>query len=322
MARRIDLTGAGGLRLAAWEFAEPPKPAGQAGSQGRADGSSSGPAPLTASVAASGPGPRGEPEEEPSQGPGVLLLHGLLGRASHWAQTARGLSGRCRAVALDQRGHGLSDHPEGPAGLTPEAFVADAEAALEQLGLGPAVVVGHGMGAMIGWRLAVARPDLVRGLVLAEMRAAAVGAAMHREWEDWLAAWPTPFATLGEVRKWFSRDPWVERPSEARAGYFAEVMTHAPDGWRPVFDPEQMRLARRGWAFDAHWEELAQVPCPALVVRGVDGQLGRAEAHEMVRVLPRGEYAEIPDAGHLLHHDQPDAWQDLLTRFLQGVLTP
>jgi pimeloyl-ACP methyl ester carboxylesterase len=307
MARRIDVTGAGGLRLAAWEFADPPKPAGRAGSQGPAD---------------EGAAPGDEPAGGPAQGPGVLLLHGLLGRASHWAKTARALSGSCRAVALDQRGHGLSQHPAGPAGLTPEAYLADAEAALEQLGLGPAVVVGHGMGALVAWRLAAKRPDLVRGLVLAEMRASALGAAWQREWEDWLAAWPTPFATLEEVREWFARDPWVERPSKARGAYFAEVMSHAPDGWRPVFDPEQMRQARRGWAFDAHWEELAQVPCPALVVRGVDGLLGRAEAHEMVRVLPRGEYAEIPDAGHLLHHDQPEVWQEVLTRFLQGVLTP
>ncbi|MET8574352.1 alpha/beta hydrolase [Streptomyces sp. NPDC005012] len=319
MARRIDLTGAGGLRLAAWEFADPPKPAGQAGSPGPDDGGAESPWP----GGGAGPERGGEPGVGPTaKGPGVLLLHGLLGRASHWAETARGLAGDCRAVALDQRGHGLSEHPAGTAGLTPEAFVADAAAALEQLSLGPAVVVGHGMGALVGWRLAAERPDLVRGLVLAEMKASALGAALQREWEDWLAAWPTPFATLEDVREWFSRDPWVERPSRARASYYAEVMTQAPDGWRPVFDPEQMRQVRRGWAFDAHWEELAQVPCPTLVVRGVDGHLGRAEAHEMVRVLPRGEYAEIPDAGHLLHHDQPTAWREVLTPFLQGVLTP
>ena len=59
--------------------------------------------------------------------------------------------------------------------------------------------------------------------------------------------------------------------------------------------------------YDAHWEELAQVRCPALVVRGLDGELGRAEAQEMVRVLPRGQYAEVADAGHLVHYDQPAA---------------
>jgi pimeloyl-ACP methyl ester carboxylesterase len=284
MARRIDVTGAGGVRLAAWEFADPPK-TGEAG-----------------------------------QAPGVLLLHGLMGRASHWAGTARWLAERRRAVALDQRGHGQSDKPElGP--FDREAYVLDAEAALESLGLGPAVVVGHSMGALTAWQLAARRPDLVSGLVICDMRASALGAASQREWEDWFRAWPVPFATLGDVRKWFGEDdPWVERPNPARGEFYAEVMTEREDGWRPVFSRRQMLAARATWVRDAHWDELAAVECPALVVRGLDGELGRAEAQEMVRVLPRGTYAEVPDAGHLIHYDQPTAWRQILEPFLTTAL--
>jgi pimeloyl-ACP methyl ester carboxylesterase len=73
--------------------------------------------------------------------------------------------------------------------------------------------------------------------------------------------------------------------------------------------------------YDAHWEELAQVRCPALVVRGLDGELGRAESQEMVRVLPYGQYAEVADAGHLVHYDQPEAWRAAIEPFLDSVLT-
>lgn len=181
MVRRIDVTGAGGVRLAAWEFAEQPK---------------------------------GRPEADGA--PGVLLLHGLMGRASHWASTARWLAEKHRAVAIDQRGHGRSDKPaEGP--FTREVYVADAEAAVEQLGLGPVTLIGHSMGALTAWQLAAKRPDLVRALVICDMRASALGAASQREWEDWFKAWPVPFATLADVRKWFGEDdPWVERPSPSR----------------------------------------------------------------------------------------------------------
>jgi pimeloyl-ACP methyl ester carboxylesterase len=41
---------------------------------------------------------------------------------------------------------------------------------------------------------------------------------------------------------------------------------------------------------------------------------------EMVRVLPRGEYGEIPDAGHLVHYDDPAAWRAATEPFLNGVL--
>ncbi|MFI1165858.1 alpha/beta fold hydrolase [Streptomyces sp. NPDC020801] len=331
MARRIDVTGAGGVRLAAWEFGDPPKtdpagfgtsdPAGAADPAGRpfvpAQSGPRGPDGPRAPHAP--PGPMAGPGPERTSG--VLLLHGLMGRASHWASTARWLSERHRAVALDQRGHGRSEKPP-QAAYTREAYVEDAEAALDQLGLAPAVVIGHAMGALTAWQLAARRPDLVRGVIICDMRASALGATSQREWEDWFKAWPVPFATLADVRKWFGEDdPWVERPNPVRGEFYAEVMHEAADGWRPVFEPQQMLTSRETWVYDAHWEELAQVRCPALVVRGLDGELGRAEAQEMVRVLPRGQYAEVADAGHLVHYDQPEAWRAAIEPFLDAVLT-
>jgi pimeloyl-ACP methyl ester carboxylesterase len=245
-----------------------------------------------------------------------------MGRASHWASTARWLSERHRAVALDQRGHGRSDKPaDGP--YTREAYVADAEAAIEQLGLAPVTLVGHAMGALTAWQLAAKRPDLVQALVICDMRASALGAATQREWEAWFRSWPVPFATLADVRKWFGEDdPRVERPNPARGEFFAEIMAERADGWRPVFSRRQMLVSRATWVHDAHWEELAQVRCPTLVVRGLDGELGRAEAQEMVRVLPRGQYGEVSEAGHLVHYDCPSGWRTAIEPFLDGVLTP
>lgn len=286
MVRRIDLTGAGGVRLAAWEYSDPPKSGG-----GRATG-----------------------------GPGVLLLHGLMGRAAHWAETARWLSTRHRAVALDQRGHGRSGKPAGGP-YDRAAYVDDVETAVEQLGLAPAVLIGHSMGALTAWQLAARRPDLVRALVVSDMRASAIGTTSQDEWSEWFGSWPVPFATLADVRKWFGEDdPRLERPNPARGEFFTEVMAERSDGWRPVFSRRQMLKARETWVYDAHWEELGLVECPTLVVRGLDGWLGRAEAQEMVRVLARGQYAEVADAGHLVHYDQPDGWRRVVEPFLASVL--
>ncbi|GAA2639447.1 alpha/beta hydrolase [Streptomyces axinellae] len=301
MVRRINVTGGDGTRLAAWEFADPPKGAPESGE--------SRPAARTAAE-----------EEQDRKAPGVLLLHGLMGRASHWADTARWLSGRYRAIALDQRGHGRSDKPgDGP--FDRDAFVADAEAAIEQLDLAPVALVGHAMGALTAWQLAAKRPDLVQALVISDMRASALGEQSQREWEEWFKSWPVPFATLGDVRKWFGEDdPRLERSRLSRGEFFAEVMAERADGWRPVFSPRQMLRARETWVYDAHWDELAQVRCPTLVVRGIDGALGRAEAQEMVRVLPRGIYAEVPEAGHLIHYDRPEDWRRVVEPFLQAAL--
>ncbi|MEV0278105.1 alpha/beta hydrolase [Streptomyces sp. NPDC050610] len=286
MARRIDVTGAGGVRLAAWEFADPPKAAGRNGEGGRSS---------------------------------VLLLHGLMGRASHWAESARWLATRYRAVALDQRGHGRSEKPA-DGSYTRDAYVSDVEAAVEQLGLAPVVLIGHSMGALTAWQFAARRPDLVRALVISDMRASALGPASQKEWVAWFASWPVPFATLADVRKWFGEgDPTLERPKPARGDFYAEVMAERADGWRPVFSRRQMLVSRATWIRDAHWDELALVQCPTLVVRGLDGELGRAEAQEMVRVLPRGQYAEVPDAGHLVHYDRPEGWRQAVDPFLAAV---
>jgi pimeloyl-ACP methyl ester carboxylesterase len=281
MIERHDVTGAGGVRLAAWEHG-----------------------PVAGAERAAGR-------------PGALLLHGLLGRASHWTYAARRLAPYRRAVALDQRGHGCSDKPPGP--YTPQAYAADAVAAVEQLGLGPVVLVGHSMGALTAWQVAAARPDLVAAVVLCDMRASALGEAGQREWADWLAGWPVPFATLGDARRWFAvEDPWADPPDPARGDFFAETMEQRQDGWYPLHASEHVLASRESWIRDAHWDELARVNCPALVVRGPAGELGRAEAQEMVRVLPDGHYAEIADSGHLVPWEQPEAFCATVESFLSG----
>ncbi|GAB2577364.1 alpha/beta hydrolase [Streptomyces capparidis] len=279
MARRIDVTGADGVRLAAWEFC--------------------------------GPG-----EDEEDGRPAVLLLHGLMGRGATWARnTVPWLVPRFRTVALDQRGHGRSDKPAGP--YDRAAYLADAEAAVEQLGLAPVVLIGHSMGALTAWQLAARRPDLVRAVVCCDMRASALGEGSQREWREWFASWPLPFDSLAAVRGWFAEHgPELEGVRSARGEYFTELMEEHDDGWRPGFSVDHMLRTREAYAYEAHWDELARVHCPSLVVRGTDGMLGRAEAHEMVRVLAAGRYAEVQDAGHLVHWDNPDGWRQVVEPYL------
>ena len=94
--------------------------------------------------------------------PTVLLLHGVFMDHTLWDHVLE-LRSDVRAVALDMPGHGTSD----PAGLTSLDAAMDAvTSTVTAMDALPVVIVGHSWGGMVGLRLAAARPDLVRGLVL------------------------------------------------------------------------------------------------------------------------------------------------------------
>jgi pimeloyl-ACP methyl ester carboxylesterase len=77
---------------------------------------------------------------------------------------AEQLAGRRPLFALDLRGRGDSDKPEGPYGMAQHA--RDVAVAMETLAFGPSVVVGHSMGAFVATALAAQNPELVSGIIM------------------------------------------------------------------------------------------------------------------------------------------------------------
>lgn len=94
----------------------------------------------------------------------LLLLHGrgeaTPARAPGFAEPWPGA-----ILGLDFTGHGMSTIPRG-GGYTAELLMADADAALAHLG--PATLLGRGLGAYVALLLAGARPALVRGAILCD----------------------------------------------------------------------------------------------------------------------------------------------------------
>lgn len=115
-------------------------------------------------------GPGADEASSPERGdPGVLLIHGLSNTAWSWAPVARRLCRIRRTIALDLRGHGLSDAPTH--GYDPETLAEDGIAVAEGAGLlerGPVVVAGHGFGAIVAAWTAAALGERCAGLVLVD----------------------------------------------------------------------------------------------------------------------------------------------------------
>ena len=100
----------------------------------------------------------------PGRGAPVVALHGLTATYVNFIGIAERLAGRRPLFAVDLRGRGDSDKPEGPYGMAQHA--RDVAEAMRAMGLKKSVIVGHSMGAFVATTLAAQEPTLVSGLVL------------------------------------------------------------------------------------------------------------------------------------------------------------
>lgn len=248
-------------------------------------------------------------------GPPVLLLHGLAGYAGEWAETAGWLTGRSRVVALDARGHGGSERF--PADVSRAAHVADAAFAVERLRLGPVVVVGQSLGGLAALLLAAGRPDLVRGLVLADAGPAGGGDAEANEANvaelgRSLRRWPVPFASREAAVEFFG-GPSLN--AEAWVG----GLEHRDGGWWPRFDVEVMLHTLREADSRSYWEAWKRISCPTLLVRAGGGGISSADAQAMAERARHAKLVELEDAKHDLHLDRPVEWREAVSEFLDSL---
>ena len=163
------------------------------------------------------------------EGPGVLLLHGLAGTAREWDETAAWLTEAHRVVALDQRGHGRSERR--PGDVTPAAFVADALAAVESLGLAPSILVGQSLGGLIAFLAASERPDLVSALIVVEATPTREGPEVAEQLAGYFGSWPLPFPSHEAAVTFFGGEG-------LRARAWARNLVATPGGLRPAFDTD------------------------------------------------------------------------------------
>ncbi|MPZ86974.1 MAG: alpha/beta fold hydrolase [Nitriliruptorales bacterium] len=105
---------------------------------------------------------------EAGQGPLVVLLHGFPEFWYSWRNQIPALrAAGYRAVALDLRGYGESDKPEDLNAYRSEILASDVANVIAAYGCERATVVGHDWGGMVAWFTALARPEVVERLVIA-----------------------------------------------------------------------------------------------------------------------------------------------------------
>ena len=244
--------------------------------------------------------------DERGHGPALVLLPSGAHERSDY-DALRDLLPGVRTIALDWPAHGESPAPAAP--VTAMAFADAVEQAVEQLAPDGAVVVGNSVGGFAAGRLAIRRPELVRGLVLIDSG----GFAASLPHERLFCALMGRPGFLRRIYPVFSRAYMRPRTDADRAARAAAIATvrraegaRAVAGvWRSFTSPEHDLRAQAG-----------EITAPALVLWGrrdpvIPVRIGR----RIAAAIPGAELVVLA-TGHVPHTGDPQGVADALLPLL------
>jgi len=220
-------------------------------------------------------------EQGPATGPAILLLHGYTDSSGSWSLVMALLPPDLRVVALDQRGHGFSDRPEGAS----------------------ATVVGHSMGSFVARRVAERAPDRVSHLVLLGSAPTADNAVVRALLQA-IDALPDP-VDPAFVREFQLSTVAKPVPPDFMAARIVNSQNMPAHVWKSALGS----LVR--------YRPSAAITCPTLVIGGdADGVFSKEEQAALAREIPGAVLDLEPAIGHALNWEDPDRFVASLLRFL------
>lgn len=240
----------------------------------------------------------------------LLILPGLFGSKRNWSSVARQLAERRRVLTVDLRNHGESpwddvhDYP---------AMAGDVAQLIESQRLPPAAVLGHSMGGKVAMTLALTRPELVSRLIVVDIapaRSTANTRAVLQAMQDVPLAEVT---TRSEAKAAMAEAV----PSAGVRDFLALNLTSSPEGLRWGINLN---------ALASNFDNILGFPAfaagmtfdkPTLFLGGSRSPYIQPEHHaEIRRLFPHASIESIPDAGHWVHADAPQAFLERVTAFL------
>jgi pimeloyl-ACP methyl ester carboxylesterase len=258
----------------------------------------------------------------------LVLVHGSWGDHHNWDLVVPALARSFRVLTYDRRGHSRSATRPGPG---PDGYpapgqgsvhedVADLTALVEQLGLAPAHVAGNSFGGSIALRLAGARPELFRSLIVHEpplLRLLAGNPAS----QPIVATSQTHLR--GVVQRLSAGD------LEGGARLFVDEVALGPGAWEQLPPPVRQTLvanaptfldeARDPDALDIDPGNLGGFPRPALLSQGDQSPtMFGAILDLLAAAMPGAGRHVFPGAGHVPEMTHPEAYVETITAFARG----
>ena len=244
----------------------------------------------------------------------LVLLHGITDSAKTYEPLAARIDDRFKVFALDFRGHGESDNPDGP--YHTDAYADDVRHFIREVIGSPVLLEGHSLGGAVSVQVGATAPDLVTGLILEDPPLYFVN-----EIDEIYTALFEGIVVMATTLQDGSQDP----------DHWFDVMANAPDPYsgKPGIEtmgeerirlrlesigqmkPQALRNAIDGslkWDTDA---VLAEVACPVTLLWG-DPAAGAVmtadEVARAVQIMADCKAVQAATVGHLIHDQAPDVW--------------
>ncbi|MEO0437491.1 MAG: alpha/beta fold hydrolase [Pseudomonadota bacterium] len=246
------------------------------------------------------------------EGPPVVLLHGLFGSGGNLGALARSLADQFRVFQLDLPNHGRSDWI---ADMSISSLAETIAQFLPSEVEGPVTLVGHSLGGKVAMQLALAHPQMVRALVIADIAPVAYSPS-HDAVFAGIAA--VSAAVVNNRRE----------AAELLSGYIVEegviqflLLSLAREqgaGYRWRFNAEALQ---RNYPNLLLAPEKATWHGPTFFLFGADSSYLSPSAEQAVReYFPAAKIDKIEGTGHWLHAEKPEQFNLLVKEFLTTQL--
>ena len=240
--------------------------------------------------------------------PGVLLLHGLGASCESWQlQTPALVDAGYHVIVPDMRGFGQSSYPGGQ--NNPSNMAGDMVKLMEGLSLENYHLVGISLGGTVALELVIARPEMVRSLVITNSFAI----LRPENLSLWLFYLIRMFLVhlIGiETQADFVADRLFPEPSQAivRRTFKEQICQSNPSGYRSTMRSLAFFDARAG---------AKEIQIPTLVITGENDLVVPPKSQtELARLIPGSQHKIIKGAGHAVTVEKPDRYNQLLLEFL------
>jgi pimeloyl-ACP methyl ester carboxylesterase len=238
--------------------------------------------------------------------PTIVFVHGAGLDHTNWQLPARAFAWHgFNVLALDLPGHGRSEGPQLDAIPAMAQWIVRV---LDAAGVASAALVGHSMGASIALEVAAAVPDRIDRLALL-----GAGAAMPVNEALLSAARDNPAAAYGMMTGW-SLAQGAKVGGNPVPGLWMTGASMALLGRNAAGTLHRDFLACANWSTGP--QSAAKVRCPTLVVTGTADLMTPVKVgQKLAEAIAGARFETLPNCGHSLFAESPDALLDTLQRF-------